>query len=196
MTAIKPERMFDADVENGMARLVSPSDFLLLSNEFNYSYEGVSVVRGVEVDSWISYRAFEELAYGNFTDTLYEVFFTRPDWSIGTTSSAHSSEPVLWQIRISGTLTFLNSSTNETQSEEFSSTYDTFSFSSSEPDLDEFDTSVCVEDGAYFSVGLTLPVEGIQVDFSLLPRNVRTSVSDFTGVRPLQIGNIHVSHVV
>lgn len=196
VTAIKPERMFDAEVVDGMARLVSPSNLLLLSNDFNYTYEGVSIIRGVDVDSWISYHEFQELANGNITDTLFEIFFTRLDWSTGTTYSSHVSEPVLWQVRVSGTYTFVNSTTNTTQSDEFTSTFDTFSFSSSEPDLDAFDTSVCVGEGDYYTVGLTLPVEGIQVDFSLLSRNVRSSVSSFTGVKPLQIGNIHVRQII
>ena len=193
VTAIKPDnQLFDSVVMDGWARLASPRDLLLLTNEFNYSYEGVSTVRGVEVESWISYREFEPLGTVNLTDTLYEIFFTRPEWSIGTTSSPASSEPSLWQLKISGVITYLNDTFNTTQSEEFSSTFDFFGFSSGEPDLDEFDTSVCVSASDYYIVILYIPTEGVDVDYSLLPRNVRSGLADFTDVQPLQIGNIQV----
>ena len=210
ISAIKPERGFDRVVEDGMARLASPRDLLLLTNEFNYSYEGISNVRGVDVESWISYREFEELgninltqpwiSYREFeergninlTNTLYEIFFTRSDWSIGTSSSPASSQPSIWRIKLSGIFDFINSTTSLTQSENFSSTFDFFGFSSGEPDKDEFDTSVCVSVSDYYIVILFIPIEGVQVDYSQLPRNVRSSLADFTKVQPLQIGNIQV----
>ena len=192
ISAIKPEQGFDRVVEDGMARLASPRDLLLLTNEFNYSYEGISNVRGVDVESWISYREFEELGNINLTNTLYEIFFTRSDWSIGTSSSPASSQPSIWQIKLSGIVDFINSTTNLMQSENFSSTFDFFGFSSGEPDQDEFDTSVCVSVSDYYVVILFIPIEGVQVDYSQLPRNVRSSLADFTKVQPLQIGNIQV----
>ena len=194
---IKPEKSFDAVVEDGVARLASPSDYLLLSNEFNYSYEGVSTVRGVEVESWISYREFEELATVNLTDTIYEIFFTRPGWKLETlTSAADTADSTLWRLKLTGTITFVNSSTNLTQTQNFSSTYDFFGFSSGAPDLDVFDTSVCFPPSEYYIVTMLLPVDNVQVDFSQLRRNVRSSVSSFTNVRPLQIGNIQVTLIV
>ena len=193
---IKAEESFDTVVEDGVARLASPSHLLLLSNEFNYSYEGVSTVRGVEVESWISYREFEELATANLTDTIYEIFFTRPGWKLETlTSAADSSDSTLWRLKLTGAITFVNSSTNLTQTQNFSSTYDFFGFSSGAPDLDVFDTSVCFPPSEYYIVTMFLPVENVQVDFSQLHHNVRSSVSSFTNVRPLQIGNIQVTVV-
>ena len=192
---IKAERGFDTVVEDGKARLASPRDLLLLTNDFNYTYGGVSTVRGVNVESWISYREFEDLGGDtNLTDAVYEIFFTRPEWKVGTASSAPSAKPIPWQLRIAGTITFVNDSTNLTQSQNISSTFDFFGFNSGEPDIDAFDTSVCVPPGDYYSVGIVLPVNGIWVDFSLLPRNIRVAVFEFTELEfPLQIGNIHVS---
>ena len=194
ISPIKPEKSFDTVVEDGVARLASPSDLLLLSNEFNYSYEGVSTVRGVEVESWISYREFEQVGAVNLTDTIYEIFFTRPGWKLETLISVtDSGDSTLWRLKLTGTITFVNSSTNLTQTQNFSSTYDYFGFSSGAPDLDVFDTSVCFPPSEYYIVTMFLPVENVQVDFSQLRRNVRSSVSSFTNVRPLQIGNIQVT---
>ena len=183
-------------VEDGVARLVSPSELLLRSNEFNYSYEGVSTVRGVDVDSWISYSEFEELGGANLSKVLYEIFFTRPDWSIGSVSSRPSSDTTTpWQFHFTGTITYQNS-TNLTETRNVSATYDFFGFSDGEPDLDVFDTSVCVAPSDYYIVVLSLPVENVLVDFSRLRRTVRDRMSNVTGVRPLQIGNIQVKCIM
>ena len=190
---IEPQAGFDTVVKDGIARSASPSEVLLLSNQFSYAYEGVSTVRGVEVDSWISYSEFQELGQVNLSNVLYELFFTRPDWSIGSVSSRASSDTTTpWRFHLTGTVTYQNSSTNLPETRNASATYDFFSFSDGEPDLDVFDTSVCVAPSDYYIVVLSLPVENVLVDFSRLRRTVRDRVSDVTGVRPLQIGNIQV----
>ena len=185
--------LFDAVVVDGEVTLSSPTQFFLLLDTSEYSYEGVSTVRGVQVDSWITYTDFKELDSGaNVSNTTHEMFFTRPKWSTGTHSSAPSSEPTLWRSRFTGIVTYINSTTNLTETQEFSVTYDYFAFNSGEPDLDVFDTSMCVPVGQFYTVVLLVPVEGVQVDFLLLPQNVRSAVADSTGVRPLQVGNIEV----
>lgn len=192
ITFITPDSSFDAGVVDGMATLVPPAQLFLLTDEFNYTYEGVSTIRGVEVDSWISYREFEQTANVNLSNFLYNIYFTRPEWSLETLTSESSSEPTLWQLQGTGTITFVNASTNLTKTQNFSNTYDFFGFSSGEPDRDVFDTSVCVPDSDYYSVTLYLPVQGVRVDFLQLYRNIRRGLTSFTGLKPLQIGNIQV----
>jgi hypothetical protein len=187
-------QLFDAVDEDGQPTLASPAQLFQLTNEFNYSYEGVTTVRGVEVDSWLSYREFIEYpGEYNVSDVLYELFFTRPEWTVGSYSFADSSQPSLWRVKVSGLYSFSNSTTNLTETQNFSATYDTFAFNRGEPNLDVFDTSACVPPSQYYIVSLHLPVDvGVQVDFSQLPRNVRAELALSTGVRPLQIGNIQV----
>ena len=193
VSAITPDSpFFDITVTDGMPRLSSPSELFLLSNEFNYSYEGVSTIRGVDVDSWISYREFETLRNSNLTDATYEVFFTRPDWSFQSASSPASSTPIPWRVRLSGVSTFMNSTTNLTESSNFSSTFDLFGFNVGEPDLDVFDTSVCINSSEYYILNILLRAVGSDVDFSLLRRNVRNGFAAYTGMEMLQIGNIQV----
>jgi hypothetical protein len=187
------EANFDTVVVDGVPTLATPAQLFLLTDEFNYSYEGVSTVRGVEVDSWISYREFEQLATANLSNFFYEIFFTRPEWTLETLTSASSSKPTLWQMKVMGTITFINESTNLTQTQNFSSTYDFFGFNNGEPDLDVFDTSVCVPPSEYYTVTLYLPVDNVQVDFLQLYRNVRRGLARFTDLEPLQIGNIQVT---
>ena len=151
------------------------------------------MARGVEVESWVAYTEFQQLrSGGNVTDTLQEVFFTRPDWKIGSHSSAESSDPTLWRSRFSGTFSFFNTTTDRIETHKFRVTYDFFAFDRGVHDRDIFDTSVCVLSGDYYIVTLFLPVEEIDVDFSLLPRNVRAAIAGFTKIEPLQVGNIQV----
>ena len=195
INAIKPEGSFDITVNNGRAALVSPAQLFYFNNS-EFSYEGVSTVRGVEVDSWISYIDFRELRSGaNLSDALYEVFFTRPEWEVGTHSSLPTSESSLWRSKFTGTITYVNESTNNTETRRVTSTYDLFAFNRGEPDQDVFDTSVCVNSSQYYIVGLFIPVTGVQVDFAKLPQNLRTAVKGFTKVTALQVGNIQVQCV-
>ena len=173
--------------DGGNYQLVSPNNFFFLGNEFNYSYEGVSNVRGVEVDSWVSVRDFERVAGAiNLTDAIYEVFFTRPEW-VYVTDRSIKSDPVPWRIKVTGTINFLNISLNQTFEMDF------FDFSTEEPPYDVFDISSCSEPDDFYTLILIIPGQEKGLDFGQLRRNIRTSVSNYTGLRPLQIGNIQVS---
>ena len=87
--------------------LVSLNNLFFCGNEFNYSYEGVSNILGVDVDSWVSIRDFEQISDNvNLTDAIYEVFFTRPGWVYTTTHSANT-DPVPWHIKVTGTLSYI-----------------------------------------------------------------------------------------
>ena len=184
---------FDVTTDNsGTLQLVSPNNFFFLGNEFNYSYEGVSNVRGVDVDSWVSVRDFEKVAQAvNLTDTIYEVFFTRPGW-IYVTDRSINTDPVPWRVKLSGRVSFLNSTTNSTVNINGTFQLDYFDFSTSEPNYDSFDISLCSAPEDYHTVLMMIPGQEKGLDFGRLRRNIRTSVSKFTGVKPLQIGNIQV----
>ena len=185
--------LFDVTTnDDGSFQLISPRNFFLLGSEFNYSYEGVSNVRGVDVDSWVSVRDFERISGNvNLTDAVYEVFFTRPDW-VYTTGYSVNTDPVPWRIRVTGTFSYLNS-TNSTVRMDSSFEMDLFDFSTDEPPYDAFDVSSCSAPDDYYTVILIIPGQERGIDFGQLRRNIRTSVTNYTGLRPLQIGNIQVS---
>ena len=180
------------DDDDETLRLVSPNNLFFLGSEFNYSYEGVSNVRGVDVDSWVSVRDFEKVAGAiNLTDTIYEVFFTRPGWVYSSDHSVNT-DPVPWRSITTGTLTFLNYTDNSTVSLNATYELDFFDFSTEEPPFDVFDISSCSAPDDYHTMVLILPSQEAGIDFGQLRRSVRTSVANYTGLRPLQIGNIQV----
>ena len=179
--------------DDGSFQLISPNDFFLLGNEFNYSYEGVSNIRGVDVDSWVSVRDFERITDNfNLTDAIYEVFFTRPDW-IYTTGHSVNTDPVPWRIKITGTISYPNMTTNTTVRMNSTFEMDLFDFSADEPPYDAFDISSCSAPEDFYTMILIIPGRERGIDFGQLRRNIRTSVTNYTGLRPLQIGNIQVS---
>ena len=185
-----PDASFNDD---GSFQLISPEGLFFLGNEFNYSYEGVSNVRGVDVDSWVSVRDFERVAGAiNLTDAVYEVFFTRPGW-IYSTDRSISSDPVPWRIKFTtGMLSILITDNVTTYNiDEFQR--DFFDFSTEEPPYDVFDISSCSKPDDFYTVALIIPGQEKGLDFGQLRRNIRMSVSNYTGLRPLQIGNIQVS---
>ena len=182
--------------EGDSLQLVSPNNFFFLNNEFNYSYEGVSNIRGVDVDSWVSVRDFERVSPGvNLTNGIYEVFFTRPEWFYINGGSVNS-DPVPWRIKFAGTVNYLNMSDNTTGMINQTFVMDFFGFSTDEPSYDVFDVSSCSAPDDFYVLILFIPTQGESVDFGQLRRNIRASVSNYTGLRPLQIGNIQVRSVV
>ena len=185
---------FDVTTDDkGTLQLVSPNNFFFLGSEFNYSYEGVSNIRGVDVDSWVSVRDFEKVAEAvNLTDTIYEVFFTRPGW-IYTTDRSVNTDPVPWRIKITGGVSYLNSSDNSIVKVKGTYEMDFFDFSTDEPPYDVFDISSCSAPEDFYTMVLIIPGQERGIDFGQLRRNIRTSVTNYTGLRPLQIGNIQVS---
>ena len=171
-------------------QLVSPNNFFFLGSEFNYSYEGVSNIRGVDVDSWVSVQDFEKVAEAvNLTDTIYEVFFTRPGWIYATDRSINT-DPVPWRIKITGGVSVRNFTDNSINGV---FELDFFDFSTNEPSYDIFDISSCSAPEDFYTMILIIPGQERGIDFGQLRRNIRTSVTNYTGLRPLQIGNIQVS---
>jgi hypothetical protein len=188
--------LFDVTTnDDGSFQLISPNDLFLRGSEFNYSYEGVSNVRGVDVDSWVSVRDFERITDNvNLTNAVYEVFFTRPGW-VYTTSQSVNTDPVPWRVKITGTFSFLNFTSNATVQMDSMYELDLFDFSTDEPPYDAFDISSCSAPEDFYTMILIIPGQERGIDFGQLRRNIRTSVTNYTGLRPLQIGNIQVSRL-
>ena len=182
--------------EGDSLQLVSPNNFFFLGSEFNYSYEGVSNIRGVDVDSWVSVRDFERVSPAvNLTNGIYEVFFTRPEWYY-INGDAVNTDPLPWRVKFSGTVNFLNTSDNSTRMINQTFVLDFFAFSTDEPSYDAFDVSSCSAPDDFYVLVMFIPKQGVDVNFGQLRRNIRGSVSNYTGLRPLQIGNIQVRSVV
>ena len=189
-----PYVRFDIDFneeQEAAPQLITPNQFFLRGNEFNYSYEGVTTVRGMEVDSWISVRDFEQFQDTNGTNVVYEIFFTRPGWTV-TSDLSQTTDPVPVRIIISGTFTYINRTDNSTGSTNASMEIDIFDYSANEPPYDAFDVSFCYGPDDYHFLLLAIPGHKENLDYGLLKRNVRMSISNLTGLRPIQVGKIEV----
>ena len=181
--------------EASMVSIASPNQLFLLSQDFNYTYEGVTTVRGVEVDSWISVREMETFNTGNLTDGVFEIFFTRPEYSIRTDRSGDVGVPVPWRVNLRGLFSYFNFSTGQSvvMERNVSFTSDFFDFAAGEPPYDAFDVSVCFNGDDLHTVIVYFNTTRVGIDFSTLRTNLRAGVVNVTGVRPLQVNNIHVS---
>ena len=176
--------------DNNTLQLVSANNLFFRGTEYNYTYQGATNIRGVDVDYWVSYREFEQIGL-NLSNAYYHVYYTRPGWNFTTVHSV-TTESVPWRIVINGTVTRVNTVDNTTVT--YNTTYemDLFDFSMEEPPYDVFDVSACSGPDDYYTLGLIIPGREKGLDFGQLRRNIRTSVSNYTGLRPLQIGNIQV----
>ena len=92
--------------EAGMVHLSDVRNLIFAGEQFNYSYEGVTMIRGVPVEGWSSIREFESLrTRSNLTNGLYEIFFTRPGLQLNTVVSS-STDRALWRLKLSGSVNF------------------------------------------------------------------------------------------
>lgn len=181
---------------DGNLDIISPNQFFFLNNEFSYSYEGVSTVRGVMVDSWITSRSMEKLSETvNLTSGTYEAFFTRPGYSVTTDRSAGESI-VPWRLMIDGLVSYQNfTDRSQVISANVSYQLDFFDFSSREPPYDAFDVSLCFSAEETAFVVLVFETPRVGIDFGTLRTNIRASIVDYTGLLPLQVANIRVSQL-
>jgi hypothetical protein len=179
---------FDID---GNPQLLPPSRFFFLGGDYNYSYEGVTTVRGVEVDSWVAIVDFVVLGpFSNMSDGVIDIFFTRPEYNITTDRSTGGSQ-VPWRIILRGLVTY--DFFNITGSMNTSFEIDYFDFSPSEPSYDAFDISSCSDPDQSHTLGLRFKVPRDGIDFSTFRTNLRASLVAATNLKPLQVNNIHVS---
>ena len=135
----------------------------------NYTYNGAGVVRSVVVDKWSTHDLL--------TNSDVTVAFTTPGTTVSTLKSLAGS-PTLWQYKMS--------------SFNFSSVMNFYDLSFDKPKLDIFDTSMCYNSDDYELLVLLLPGMLSAVDVSHLQSSIRQAISNYTGIYPLQIGNIKV----
>ena len=70
-------RLFGAHFENGTARVVTTSQFLRFGAEFNETYIGIEMARGIPCHRWQSCNVSED---GNISYTI-DYYFTQSNWS-------------------------------------------------------------------------------------------------------------------
>lgn len=178
-----------------LTQIGTPVDLITFAQFFTYAYEGVTNIRGVEVDAWIGRQP--ELSIRFIAGQLvvrngtWEIFFTRPGWRI-TSDRTVSTDPVLWRVNIQGDFLFTYARDNSTTSGIYPATYDIFDFSSEEPDFDIFDVSTCFSPSEYHVLSLAIPGHEQGLNFSQLRRNLRSAIVDYSKIQPLQVGNIQV----
>ena len=182
---------FFSDVEldeNNSPRLISPARFFFLADDLNYTYEGISTVRGVQVDSWIARKGYMEFnQYSNLTNGIFEVFFTRPEYTVSTDRSEGGSS-IPWRVIVRGEL-----ATPMAPPVNVSFEVDFFDFSPNEPPYDAFDVSRCYDSDDSHTIILFFEVAREGIDFREFRSNLRQSLVNATGLKPLQINNIQVS---
>lgn len=70
-------RLFGASFVNGTAHIGAPSQFLRFGEEFNETYIGMEMVRGVPCHRWQSCNVSE----GSLTNYTVDYYFTQVDWT-------------------------------------------------------------------------------------------------------------------
>ncbi len=182
---------FDVDLSSGTPHIASPDNLNLLTDRFNYSYEGVTTVRGIPADSWVSVRDFEQFPGRNVnvTNAIYEIFFSRPDTTIVNTHSVSPGTVVL-RVKLSGNFSAYSNGSlvNAWRSLE----YDLFGVSTERPLYNDFDVSACYDNDDIVSIVLFFPGSLTGFNVGDLRENIREGISNYTGVSPLQVANVEV----
>lgn len=178
---------------DGDYTLRSPSDFWRLGSGHNYSYEGVTTVRGIEADAWIAgYDTFVLSSSFSLVNGTVEVFYSQPGWNL-TTVYSYNSDPIPLAINITGTLVNTCDETEMCEPDrEYSAFHNIFDFSTEEPDFDVFDTSFCSAPGEYVILSLIIPGQESGSDLSQLRRSIRSGLSQWARIPKLQVANIQV----
>ena len=163
--------------------------------EYNYTYEGLSKVRRVDTESWISLRDREVFNnYSVLTNGYVQVFYTLPSWNISYGYNKSSNVSVPWRFVLAGNFSLLSQENNSTY---FVINEEVLEFRTEEPDFDVFDVSVCYSVDQYTILRLTLPlpddVTYTSLDHSLLRSRVRSALSQAANVSASRLGGINVS---
>ena len=191
----------------GMLHLNTFRDHIFASDQFSYSYEGVTNIRDIPVEGWSSIR--DNVYYAtstNLTNGLYEIFFTKPGWQVNTPVSS-TTNTALWRATLSGNITFMLNGRSVTES--ISWLFDFSGFSTIEPPVDVFDVSRCLHPSDYVILTMAFPVSSPNdaiatpsVDLSRLTGNLRKAILNYATsiqmpfVSPLQISAIQVGLLV
>ena len=180
-----------------MVHLQAVKNHFQRQDEYNYTYEGVSQVRRVDTESWISLRDRE--VFGNndtlFTDGYVQVYYTLPTWNISYGYNRTTNMSVPWRFVIAGNFTSLSQEYNTTY---FVITEEVMEFRIDEPNFDVFDVSVCFSVDQYTVLRLILPLpESVgytSLDHSLLRTSVRSALTSAVNISATRLGGIDVSN--
>ena len=148
----------------------------LYLSTLNFTYSGSRVIRAALVDTWSSHN----VSYSAVTGADVTIAFTKPGTFVKNINSM-IDEPILWQYSISGN-----------NSGSFSSVLNFYDLSYDKPSLDVFDTAMCSTSENYEFLIILLPGTLREVNVDHLRSSIRLAVANYTGVYPLQIGNIQV----
>ena len=182
--------------DDNMIHLQAIKNHFQRQDEYNYTYEGVSQVRRVDAESWISLRDGE--VFNNrtvLTDGYVQVYYTLPTWNITYGNNRTTNMSVPWRFVIEGNFSSL--------SQEFNTTYlviteEVMEFRIEEPNFDVFDVSICFSIDQYTILRLVLPLpEGVgytSLDHSLLRTKVRSTLAVAANISASRLGGIDVSN--
>ena len=186
-----------AEDPDGTLHLEGLREHFLRRNESSYSYEGVSRVRDVDAESWISLRDYQ--VFNNrttFANGYIQVYYTQDTWNITSSFGSSSNTPVPWEFVVSGTYSYrLYNGTTVTYNT--TNRYHILDYQSTEPDFDAFDASICFGVGQYTYLRLTLPLPAgtplTSIDHTQLKSKVRMALSNAVNIPASRIGGIRVS---
>ena len=182
---------------NGTLHLEGLKRHFLRQNDSAYSYEGVSQLRGVDTESWITFLDRE--VFNNqtvLTDGYVQVYYTRPNWSVATSYNSYFNMSVPWVYVVVGNYTYpSDNGTWVTYSD--TNVFNVLEFQTVEPNYDVFDVSICfgVDQHSFLSLTLPLPagVRFTSIDHTLLKSKVRMALSQAVNIPASRIGGIYVS---
>ena len=187
---------FDGNVGEDGYPTLRLANQLFAFDWFNFSYEGETVVREVEVDAWVGYLDFVVFTENvNISDVVYEVFFTKPGFVVSSDYSS-TNQPVLWATKATGSSNSFDPMTGNYTNSSFSFIQNYFAFSVSEPPYDTFDTSVCVDPVDYGNIVMRIPDFPPGIEVPGLRRAIRLAVANFANIPALQVGSVMVSPCV
>ena len=183
---------------DGRLHLEGIKKHFLREDDDNYTYEGVSNVRDVDTESWISlidHQMFN-INQSYLNDGFIQVYYTHPNWSIYSSFNSQSNKSVPWELVIGGNFTY--QLLNRTwMNNYFTFRYHILEYQTVEPDYDVFDVSTCFGIDQYSLLRLTLPLPDgtllTSLDHTLLKSKVRLALSKAVNVPASRIGGIHVS---
>ena len=182
---------------NGTLHLEGLREHFIRENDSSYVYEGVSQLRDVDTESWIS--LIDRQVFNNrtiLTDGYIQLYYTHPNWSVSSSLNSYSNMSVPWQYVVSGTYTHrLGNGTWVTYNG--TNEYHVLEFQTVEPDFDVFDVSICFGLGRHSQFWLTLPLPAgtslASIDHTLLKSRVRTALSQAVNIPASRIGSLYVS---
>ena len=180
---------------DGRYNLDGIKEHFLRQDQYTYTYEGISQVRDVDTESWISLRNNEVInSRNNFTGFL-QVFYTS-DWNIVNGFNSTSNMSVPWRVVLDGN--FAHRFDNGTISQfKQRNEYNMLEFQVAEPDYDPFDASICFGVNQFTLLRLTLPLPDgtpyTSIDHSLLRTRIRLALSQATNISPTRFAGINVS---